>query len=89
MNKRQLAELILEFGDAIITYKSEVSGKLKYNVCTLDLSTPYIQGKINRAKETEDTILTFSWDTDSFRLIKCKNVVKVESLAVALRRSRG
>ena len=87
MNKQQLAMLIREYGDAIITYRSEVSGKLKYNVCTLDLSTPYIADKTNRAKETDDTILTFSWDTDSFRLIKCRNVVKVEPLALALRRS--
>ena len=45
MKKEELADLVNEYGDAIITYRSENSGKLKYNVCTLDFSTPYIQKK--------------------------------------------
>ena len=47
MRKQELANLVAEYGDAIITYKSENSKKLKYNVCTLDFSTPYIQKKVN------------------------------------------
>ena len=47
MKKQELAHLVREYGDAIITYRSEQSNKLKYNVCTLDFSTPYIQGKKN------------------------------------------
>ena len=66
MRKQELANLVTEYGDAIITYKSENSKKLKYNVCTLDFSTPYIQKKVNRAKESEGTLLLFCWDTDSY-----------------------
>ena len=89
MKKEELRALVLEQGDSIIDYRSAESNKLKYNVCTLDFSTPYIASKQNRAKETDETLLMFCWDTDSFRLIKCASVIKVEPLTVALQRSRG
>ena len=84
MKKEELADLVNEYGDAIITYRSENSGKLKYNVCTLDFSTPYIQKKKNRAKESPETLLLFSWDTDSYRLLKPDNVTSVVGLASVL-----
>ena len=59
MKKEELAQLVNEYGDAVITYRSENSNKLKYNVCTLDFSTPYIQNKKNRARESEKTLLLF------------------------------
>lgn len=88
MKKEELAQLVQEYGDAVITYRSENSKKLKYNVCTLDFSTSYIQGKRNRAKESSDTLLTFCWDTDSYRLIKPKNVTSVVPLSSILK-NRG
>ena len=59
MKKEELAQLVNEYGDAVITYRSENSNKLKYNVCTLDFTTPYIQQKKNRAKESDKTLLLF------------------------------
>ena len=56
MKKEELAQLVNEYGDAVITYRSENSNKLKYIVCTLDFSTPYIQNKKNRAKASEKTL---------------------------------
>ena len=85
MKKQELAKLVHEYGDAIITYRSEKSRKLKYNVCTLDFSTPYIQKKKNRAKETEDTLLFFCWDTDSYRLLRPSNVSSVVPLSSILK----
>ena len=85
MKKEELARLVDEYGDAVITYRSENSNKLKYNVCTLDFSTPYIQQKRNRAKESAETLLLFCWDTDSFRLLKPKNVTNVVPLASVLK----
>lgn len=85
MKKEELADLVNAYGDAIITYRSENSNKLKYNVCTLDFSTPYIQQKKNRAKESSGTLLLFCWDTDSYRLLKPENVTSVVSLASILR----
>ena len=85
MKKEELARLVDEYGDAVITYRSENSNKLKYNVCTLDFSTPYIQQKKNRAKESEKTLLLFCWDTDSFRLLKPLNVTSVVPLASVLK----
>ena len=85
MKKQELADLVTEYGDAIITYRSEKSRKLKYNVCTLDFSTPYIQKKKNRAKETSDTLLFFCWDTDSYRLLRPANVSSVVPLSSVLK----
>lgn len=84
MDKKELADLVNEHGDAIITYRSENSNKLKYNVCTLDFSTPYIQKKKNRAKESDETLLLFCWDTDSYRLLKPNNVTSVVPLSSVL-----
>jgi len=85
VKKQELARLVHDYGDAIITYRSEHSKKLKYNVCTLDFSTPYIQKKKNRAKETADTLLFFCWDTDSYRLLRPANVSSVVPLASVLK----
>ena len=85
MKKQELANLVTEYGDAIITYRSEKSRKLKYNVCTLDFSTPYIQNKKNRAKESKDTLLFFCWDTDSYRLLRPSNVSSVVPLSSILK----
>ena len=84
MNKEALAKLVTEYGDAIITYRSENSKKLKYNVCTLDFSTPYIQNKKNRAKRSDGTLLLFCWYTDSYRLLKPENVTSVVPLSSVL-----
>ena len=88
MKKEELADLVNDYGDAVITYRSENSNKLKYNVCTMDFSTPYIQGKKNRAKESTETLLLFCWDTDSFRLLKPHNVTSVVPLASILKNGR-
>jgi hypothetical protein len=85
VKKEELADLVREQGDSVITYRSENSNKLKYNVCTLDFTTPYIQGKKNRAKESKDTILMFCWDTDSYRLLKPASVTSVIPLASILK----
>ena len=88
MKKQELAQLVHEYGDAIITYRSAHSKKLKYNVCTLDFSTPYIKDKRNRAKETDETLLLFCWDTDSYRLLRPSNVSSVVPLSSILRNER-
>lgn len=88
MKKEDLAKLVTDYGDAIITYRSENSKKLKYNVCTLDFSTPYIQTKKNRAKESDRTLLLFCWDTDSYRLLKPNNVTSVVPLSSVLKNEK-
>tara|TARA_B100000424_G_scaffold250596_1_gene225422 strand:+ start:303 stop:569 length:267 start_codon:yes stop_codon:yes gene_type:complete len=88
MKKEDLAKLVAEYGDAIITYRSENSKKLKYNVCTVDFSTPYIQNKKNRAKESDRTLLLFCWDTDSYRLLKPENVTSVVPLSSVLKNEK-
>ena len=88
MKKEDLAKLVTDYGDAIITYRSENSKKLKYNVCTLDFSTPYIQTKKNRAKESDRTLLLFCWDTDSYRLLKPDNITSVVPLSSVLKNEK-
>ena len=89
MKKEELAQVVEDYGDAVITYRSENSKKLKYNVCTLDFSTPYIQQKKNRATESEDTLLLFCWDTDSYRLLKPGSVTSVVPLSSVRKNSPG
>lgn len=88
MKKEELKGLVTEYGDAVITYRSENSNKLKYNVCTIDFSTPYIESKKSRAKETDDTLLLFCWDTDSYRLLKPENVTSVVPLSSVLKNEK-
>ncbi len=85
MTKKEFKDAVSRHGDAIITYRSTNSKKLKYNVCTLDFSTPYIQTKKNRAKETDSNVLLFCWDTDSYRLLRPENVTSIVPLASVLR----
>lgn len=90
MTKDELIYAVKEAGDATITYRSLESKKLKYNVCTLDFSNEYILTKSNRAKETDDTVLLFCWDSDSFRLIRPSSVTSVIPLSASLKeRNRG
>ena len=80
MKKEEFKKRLDEAGDAIITYRSQNSRKLKYNVCTGDFSTKYIQEKRNRAKETNNTVLLFCWDTDSYRILVPDNVTSIVPL---------
>lgn len=88
MKKEELKAVVRNYGDAIITYRSENSKKLKYNVCTLDFTTEYIQNKKSRTKENDSTVLFFCWDTDSYRLLKPKNVTSVVPLSSVLKNQR-
>ena len=85
MNKQEFKDTVTKYGDAVITYRSANSNKLKYNVCTLDFSTEYIQHKKNRAKEAKDNVLLFCWDTDSYRLLRPENVTSIVPLSNILR----
>ena len=88
MTKDEFKKNVENCGDAIITYRSINSQKLKYNVCTLNFDNDYIQSKKNRAKETGDTVLLFCWDTDSYRLLKPKNVTSIVPLSAILKNKR-
>ncbi len=88
MKKDEFLRTVSDCGDAIITYRSTNSRKLKYNVCTLDFDNKYIQSKKNRAKETPDSVLLFCWDTDSYRLLQPKNVTSIQPLSSILRNKR-
>ena len=85
MKKEELKKRLEEVGDAVITYRSQNSRKLKYNVCTGDFSTEYIRQKRNRAKESNGTLLLFCWDTDSYRLLVPENVTSIVPLNRAIR----
>jgi hypothetical protein len=87
MTKDELKDLIQKYGEAIITYRSQESRKLKYNVCTLDFDNTYIQQKQNRAKESDGTLLCWCWDLDAYRLLRASDVTSVVALANALKES--
>ena len=72
-------------GDAVITYRSAKSRKLKYNVCTMEFDNDYIQSKRNRAKPNQHQVLCWCWDTDSYRLLVPENVVSIVPLSKILK----
>ena len=51
MKKEDFIKNVDDAGDAIITYRSQNSRRLKYNVCTMDFDNKYIQSKRNRANQ--------------------------------------
>ena len=85
MEKWKFKEVVTGYEDAVITYRSTNSKKLKYNVCTLNFDNKYIQSKKNRAREANDTVLLFCWDTDSYRLLKPKDVTSIVPLSSILK----
>ena len=80
MRKDEFITQVEKCGDAIITYRSQNSRRLKYNVCTLDFDNKYIQSKRNRARPTDKQVLLFCWDTDSYRILVPENVTSVVPL---------
>ena len=84
MKKDDFTKIVNDAGDAIITYRSQNSRRLKYNVCTMDFDNKYIQSKKNRARPNNSQVLLFCWDTDSYRLLKPENVTSVVGLASVL-----
>lgn len=85
MTKEELKTKIEKAGDAVVTFRSINSKKLKYSVVTVDFSSDYVKAKRNFASEDEDTLLTFCWDSDSFKLIKAAQVTNIVPLASLLR----
>ena len=85
MKKDEFKTQVKNCGDAVITYRSTNSRKIKYNVCTLDFDNKYIQNKKNRARESNDNVLLFCWDTDSYRLLKPKDVTSIVPLSTILK----
>ena len=88
MKKDEFIRQVTEAGDAVITYRRQNSRRLKYNVCTLDFDTHYIQSKRNRAKPTQRQVLLFCWDTDSYRLLQPENVTSIVPLNKILKNDR-
>jgi hypothetical protein len=84
MKKEEARKKIEEAGDAIVTYKAENSNKLKYNVVTLNF-TGYVSKKRTHAREEDNTLLTFSWDTDTYRLIRVDLITSIVPLAAVLK----
>lgn len=89
MKKEEFIRQVDRCGDAIITYRSQNSRRLKYNVCTLNFDNKYIQSKRNRAKPNEKQVLLFCWDTDSYRLLMPENVTSIVPLQAILKNDRN
>ncbi len=80
MKKEEILKKVEEAGDAVITYKSKNSKKLKYNICTLDFDCEYIKAKPNKTKSSDEDVVFFCWDTDSYRILSCSAITSVVPL---------
>ena len=88
MRKNVFVAKVKDQGDSVVTFRSPVSKKLKYNVCTMDFNNKYIKAKPCKAKPKDDEVLLFCWDTDSYRLIKYDTVIDCAPLSRVLRNDR-
>jgi len=88
MKKDDFCKKLDDAGDAIVTYRSQNSRRMKYNVCTRDFNNKYIQEKKNRAKPNQHQVLLFCWDTDSYRLLVPENVTSIVPLSRILKNDR-
>ena len=89
MKKDDFVKKLNDAGDAIVTYRSQNSRRLKYNVCTMDFDNKHIQTKRNRARPSQRQVLLFCWDTDSYRLLMPDNVTSIVPLAAILKNDRS
>ena len=89
MKKEEFIAQVERCGDAIITYRSQNSRRLKYNVCTLNFDNKYIQSKRNRARPNNRQVLLFCWDTDSYRLLMPENFTSIVPLQAILKNDRN
>lgn len=85
MDREVFISKMESFGDAVVTYRSAVSRKLKYNVCTPNFDNNYIQSRRNSVKVSEECVLLFCWDTNSYRQINPRAVTTVQPLGSLLR----
>lgn len=79
MRKEQIRKSLKRYGESIVNFRSVNSKKLKYIVCTLDFSNPYISKK-SRPKEQNNRILVFCWDSDTFKQLNTNLVTSIEPL---------
>jgi hypothetical protein len=89
MNKQEALQKLNESEDAVVTYIAANSKKQKYNVVTLNFQTPYIRKKRTSAVEDENSILVFSWDMDSFRILTPSSILSIVPLSKVLRNEAG
>lgn len=89
MNKDKFVKQMNVYGDAVVTYRSPVSKRIKYVVGTLDFnSSPYIANRrIPSSNVKGGSTLMFCWDTDTFKQIDVGAVQRVEALSKVV--SRG
>lgn len=82
MNRERFLSLMEEYGDAQVFVKGPVSNRIKYNVVTTNLDNPHIHKRAGTRvlKAMEGKVLAFAWDTDDFRQIDPRDVVKVVPL---------
>lgn len=85
MTEKELLKLMADYSDAVITYKTTNSDKVKYSVCTCDFTPQYIAERKRRASPGIGQVLTFCWDTDSFKLITTGKILSVVPLSSLLR----
>lgn len=68
-------------GDAYVHYRSPVSGKQKYHICTMDFTTKYVADKLKQKSvmslTKKDQIKVFCWDLDDFKNIDVRQVTQV------------
>lgn len=85
MTEKDFLAQMKQAGDALITFRSAVSKKMKYHMGTLDLTTKYItKNPKPKTYKNNKRILIWAWDVDAYKFIDPKSVVEIRPLSTIL-----
>ena len=89
MQKAEFIKKMRDYDMAVVHFISPISKKEKFNIATLDFDNPYIRSKSRVARIEKGKLLMFCYDTDSFKQIDPKAVVRVVPFSQEMERARG
>lgn len=85
MKKEELYDILEEYGDAVVNYRSTKTNKLKYSVVTTNFSTEYIKKQPKKLKNVNNrNIIVFSWDEDRYKVLVPEQVTSILPLSKML-----
>lgn len=86
MDKKTFMSRMDGANDACITYKSPISNRTKYSICTMNFDNDYIQSMSNKLTRREDNVLLFCWDSNSYRQLDPTRIKSVTPLEKVMER---
>lgn len=91
MNKADFHSDAEQYGDFYLYYGKVGSKGTTYLIGTADLTTPYIQSRIDQSMIAElqpNEVLVWSWSSDKLRVMDVTKIKKLTPLSAVLKNTR-